>query len=308
MADIIFGPITSRRFGQSLGIDLSPDKKQCNFDCLYCELKGAKSVQASHHFPSVETIIEALKKALTTYQKIDVITLTANGEPTLYPDLKRLVKEINAIKGSHQLLILSNSSTIGEERVQESLLDVDIVKLSLDCATPSCFKKLDRPHKSISLEKIIEGMKRFKTLYKGQLVIEILVVEGINDTQAAFEALKTVLFEINPHRIDIGTIDRPPEYAVRGVSVQRLMELASVLEGLHVNIAYHKHYTGLKHAFDASHILEMLKRRPLSEDDVMHGFDETSKHLLEKLFLEKKIFLKKVAGIRFYTCKESSQV
>ena len=104
---IIFGPIHSRRFGKSLGVDLSPGKKQCNFDCLYCELDAAKTMDAYDDVVSVEEIATAIKSALKEHQDIDFITLTANGEPTLYPHLSELIDEINSFKGSIKTLILS---------------------------------------------------------------------------------------------------------------------------------------------------------------------------------------------------------
>ena len=136
MSNIIFGPITSRRFGQSLGIDLSPSSKQCNFDCLYCELKGAKTVNKATNTPTVKEVIAALEVALPTQKNLDVITLTANGEPTLYPDLDTLVEEVLKIQNRPKLLILSNGSTINDETIQATLSKIDIVKLSLDCVSP----------------------------------------------------------------------------------------------------------------------------------------------------------------------------
>ncbi len=100
----IFGPINSRRFGNSLGIDLSPALKQCNFDCLYCELAPAITVDKQNHTIKVPQIIDELKQYLD--EKIDVITITANGEPTLYPYLDDLVNEIDKIKNSTETLIL----------------------------------------------------------------------------------------------------------------------------------------------------------------------------------------------------------
>ena len=93
------------------GLDLSPSKKQCNFDCLYCELEGAKTVEKMDTYPSVIDVIEAIKDSFAKHPKIDVITLTCNGEPTLYPKLDELVNEINKIKGDTRTLILSNGST-----------------------------------------------------------------------------------------------------------------------------------------------------------------------------------------------------
>ena len=138
---VIFGPIHSRRFGKSLGVDLSPSKKQCNFDCLYCELDPAKTMGDQDEVLRVETIITAIQKGLSEHQDIDFLTITANGEPTLYPHLSELIDEINKIKGKTKTLILSNAATIDDPEVQSALLKLDEVKLSLDCATQKCLKK-----------------------------------------------------------------------------------------------------------------------------------------------------------------------
>jgi len=89
MYKYIFGPVSSRRFGLSLGIDLSPESKSCNFDCLYCELSPAKTVDTIAHPPTVDAVVAEVQEALKAYPDVDVITITANGEPTLYPDLDR---------------------------------------------------------------------------------------------------------------------------------------------------------------------------------------------------------------------------
>ena len=301
MSNIIFGPITSRRFGQSLGIDLSPSSKQCNFDCLYCELKGAKTVNKATNTPTVKEVIAALKMALPTQKNLDVITLTANGEPTLYPDLDTLVDGILKIQNRPKLLILSNGSTINNETIQATLSKIDIVKLSLDCVSPKCFKKIDRAHSGIEISQIVEGMKQFRKHYTGELVIEILVVEGLNDTEEEFKALHKALQEIKPDRIDVGTIDRPPAYDVKGVSIERLIELSNLLEGLHVNIAYKKNYIPQKRHFSQEEILELLDRRPQSFEDIALCFDEQSLKSLQELVTEKRLYIKNIAGVDFYT-------
>ena len=246
-------------------------------------------------------MLTALSQALEVHQNIDVITLTANGEPTLYPYLNELVDGIIAMKKEHKLLILSNGSTIGDESMQAILSKIDIVKLSLDCATQMCFKKLDRPHGSVNLEAIKAGMKAFRKRYNGELVIEILVVEGINDTLVEFEALNLVLQDIKPDRIDVGTIDRPPAYAINGVSMERVIELSSQLIGLHVNIAYKKEYTQQKRTFSEDEIVELLKRRPQSFEDVRLCFDAISQQHLQTLIEKKRLHVKSIAGVSFYT-------
>ena len=188
---IIFGPIVSRRFGVSLGVDLSVNFKQCNFDCLYCELQKSKTVNKQEDVIAVDTIIDELKKHLD--DKIDVITLTANGEPTLYPYLDELIDKIDKIKNRAKTLILTNSATLNDSKVFNTLLKLDQVKLSLDAVSEDIFKKIDRPHKSIDISKIATNVIEFSKLYNKELYIEILFVDGINDKDSEIEKLNSVL-------------------------------------------------------------------------------------------------------------------
>ncbi len=297
---IIFGPVTSRRFGQSLGIDLSPAQKQCNFDCIYCELKGAKPVDTIQNPPSVEEIVINVQEALKKHKDIDVITLTANGEPTLYPYMKELVQKLHEIKNNSKLLILSNGATVTCKEIREILKDIDIVKLSLDCATERCFKKIDRPLKGLHVKDIIEGIKEFRKIYDKELVLEILVVEGINDKESEFEALRDVLKDIKPDRIDISTVDRPPAYDVKSVSITRLKELASILSSLPISLAYKRDYSEEKRDFTKDEILNMIDKRPQSFDDVNISFSKRSKELLNQLVEDDFLCVKDVAGVNFY--------
>ncbi len=299
MFKYIFGPIQSRRFGLSLGVDLSPADKSCNFDCLYCELKPSKAVTAIKTPPLVEDIVKETESALLQYPNIDVITITANGEPTLYPDLDLLVDELNRIKGDKKLLILSNASNISDPFVQKTMTKMDIVKLSLDCATQKCFKKIDRPARGVSIEKIIEGIKEFREIFNKELIIEILIVEGINDKKDEMSALKKALDMINPDRIDLGTIDRPPAYDVKGVSTQKLKKLSEYL-GAHNISVIHKNRAEKKVDFSKQEILSTIKRRPQSAMDVEYLFSEKSKENLVRLVKEGKVAKKDIAGVLFY--------
>ncbi len=304
--NIIFGPLNSRRFGLSLGIDLSPDEKSCNFDCLYCELSVAPLSDTISNPPMITAVIQALQEALIQHPDIDVITLTANGEPTLYPELKTLVREINQIKLDKKLLILSNASTITDPKVREALQEIDIVKLSLDCATPTCFKKIDRPLKNIDLEKIIECMKLFRTEFKGDLIIEILIVKGINDTLEEMQKLNEVLQTVQPDRIDLGTIERPPAYRVEGVSEERLRELSQAFENLPIHIM-HQHPPKTKLDFNEDELLNLIAMRPQSQNDVEVLFSPQSQSSLKALLQQDRITTTKIAGVTFYQSKETKQ-
>ncbi|MDH4944930.1 radical SAM protein [Sulfurimonas sp. C5] len=297
--NIIFGPINSRRFGMSLGIDLSPATKQCNFDCLYCELAPAATVDKQTTVTPVQEIISELKKHL--HDKIDVITLTANGEPTLYPHLDSLIDEINKIKGSTQTLILTNSAMLTNEKVYNSLLKLDQVKLSLDAVTPAIFKKIDRPHHDINVEDIVSKVQQFSKDYKGKLFIEILFVLGLNDTKEEVEKLNDVLLSVNTARIDLGTIDRPPAYPVSGISYKELYELSQLFDSsLPIHIASRVHAEANNASYSDEEIINTLDKRPLTPQDIELLFDEESKKRLLNLVENKQIMIKKLDNLEFY--------
>ena len=296
---IIFGPIPSRRFGISLGVDLSPSKKQCNFDCLYCELEGAKTVDKMDTNPSIVEIINAIKESFDKHPKIDVITLTANGEPTLYPNLNELIDEINKIKGDTKTLILSNGSTIYKKEIYDALLKIDTVKLSLDCVSEKCFKKLDRVNKNVEIEKIIPSMVNFSIETKNDFVLEILFVKDLNDKEDEIVLLYDAVKKINPRRVDIGTIDRPPAYKVKPVSYEFLESVADRFENINTNIIYKNRPKSIQY-YDKDEIKSMLKRRPLTKEDIQNMFDEESKLILNDLLENKFISLVNSSGVEFY--------
>ena len=299
--NIIFGPVNSRRFGKSLGIDLSPSKKQCNFDCLYCELDPAKTMGEYEDIVSVEEILGALNKSLKNHQDIDALTVTANGEPTLYPYLSELMDEINSVKGSIKTLILSNAAKIDDAKTQEALMKFDTVKLSLDCATGRCLKRLDRSHDGIDVEKIKEGMLAFKEKFNNPLIIEILMVKTINDSHEEIEALNEFLLRLNPTRIDIGTIDRPPAYKVEALTYEELREISLQFDSLlPIYIASRKKVTEKPSRYTKENILETLKKRPLTQDDIDVLFDSKSKEDFQILVDSKKIDKLNCGGYNFY--------
>ena len=288
--NIIFGPIHSRRFGKSLGVDLSPSSKQCNFDCLYCELDPAKTVGAYDEVLGVDVIVGAIVEALAVHEDIDVITFTANGEPTLYPHLATLMDEVEKIKGDTKTLILSNAGLIDEVRVQDALMKFDEVKLSLDCASQKCLQKLDRSHDGIDVENIKAGMLAFKARYTKPLVIEILIVANLNDNSEEIAKLNAYLLKLQPTRIDMGTIDRPPAFDVKPVSYERLLEISHLFDAsLPLYIASRKKAESRAESYSEEEIIQTLSKRPLTYEDIEALFDEESQERLKNLLKKERI-------------------
>ncbi len=301
--NLIFGPIPSRRFGMSLGVDLSPYQKQCNFDCLYCELAPAQTTNHQDKVVSVNKIITELKTSLLKHKNLDVITLTANGEPTLYPHLDKLINDIDKIKGDTKTLILSNGANIDNQDIRNTLLKIDIVKLSLDCANTKGFRKIDRAFNGIDIKNIIDGMIEFKKIYNGEFIIEVLLVKNVNDKTDDIDALKIALNRIKPDRIDLGTIDRPPAYDVAPLDYDVLVNIKNRLGNLPINITARTEEKTKKQSFDKKEIMQTLKMRPLTILDIKNTFDENSFDIFNKLLDEDLIFKKTIANIDFYESK-----
>ncbi|EHD4527592.1 radical SAM protein [Campylobacter upsaliensis] len=293
---MIFGPVNSRRFGLSLGVDLSGAKKQCNFDCVYCELDAAKPIREQESVLSVEEILTEFKAVLKKDVKFDVLTLTANGEPSLYPHLKELILELKKLIKDKKILILSNGTAVLDEEKMRTLMLCDIVKFSLDSANEKTFYKIDRALKGIDLSKMIEKMAEFRVKFSGALVMEILVVKGFNDNEEEFILLNDALAKIAPMRVDLSSIDRPPAYAVSGVDEMRLLELSGLISSVPVFIA--KRHKAIL-SFSEKELLKTLRLRPQSELDV-ECFDAKSRQNLQTLLEKGQIKSVNLAGVKFY--------
>lgn len=304
----IFGPVHSRRFGVSLGIDLSASAKQCNFDCLYCELAPMPAITHQHDITPVETILADLTQALAQHPNIDVITLTANGEPTMYPYLDELVDAINPLKADKKTLILSNSASLSDEKIFNTLLKLDQVKLSLDAATSDIFHKIDRPAEGINIVTIINAIEKFSHIFTGNLFIEILFVRGVNDSAEEVSALNQALMRFKCDRIDIGTIDRPPAYAVSGLNFQELYTISQWFDpSLPIHIVSRTHATATPSNYTTEEILTTLDKRPLTQEDIDALFDDDSKKRLQTLINEDKVTHIERSNILFYLPKKNTE-
>lgn len=307
--DIIFGPVQSRRFGESLGIDLSPKTKQCNYDCLYCELKGKKAQDSMQEILEVEEILEAIKKGLKQFKNIQSLTITANGEPTLYPYLYELMLRLEDIKGGVQTLLLTNGSLLWDLSVSRACLLFDKVKFSLDAISPEVFKKIDRPTKNISLEQILQGIYQFSADFSGELYAEILFVKNINDSLDEIKKMARFLAPMRLKRLDISSIDRPPAYKVSPIPQEQLEIFARIFRDFKIPTFLPTRTPNTKKEnlnLSQDEILKTLALRPMSKEDIKSLWNEESINRLEILHQQGKIKLSKNNEVEFY-CLEKHQ-
>ncbi|MCD6451101.1 MAG: radical SAM protein [Acidobacteria bacterium] len=267
MGKNVFGPVPSRRLGLSLGVDIIP-YKTCSYNCIYCQLKETtdQRIERASFFP-VDKILSEVKEAIAKNERIDYITFSGSGEPTLNSDIGRLIagtKEMTDIK----VAVLTNGSLLYRPDVRRDLMKADLVKPSLDAASEKAFRKINRPHPALDLAKIIEGLRKFSEEFTGELYLEIMLVSGINDDDTEIEALTKAIKGMKLTKVQLNTVVRPPcEEEAKPLSEERLSEIKRKLEqetslpielipefSRKENIAYHE---DIEEA-----IIELLTRRP----------------------------------------------
>lgn len=204
----IYGPIQSRRLGLSLGISLTRFKI-CSFDCVYCQWgKTTQKTCKREEYLAADKIISELKTWLQdnkpAAEKLDYVTLSGFGEPTLNIKLAELIEEIKKII-SLPIAVLTNSSFLGEPAVRKSLLRADLIIPSLDAVEQETFEKIDQPEPSIKIEGIIDGLIALSREFPGRIWVEIMLVRGINDSIGHLVKLQQVIDRINPDKIQLNS-------------------------------------------------------------------------------------------------------
>lgn len=206
----IFGPVLSRRLGLSLGIDLVPFKT-CSYDCAYCECghTTVKTITRQDFFPAFEVMTE-LRDVLASRPRLDSITLAGSGEPTLARSLGPVIAFIKREYPEYTVSVLTNGSLLTRRDVREELLPADRVIPTLTTASQHTFERIHNPHPSLKTESIIEGMAQFRAMYKGALWLEVFVIPNLNTTDEELAGLKDAITRIDPDRVQLNTLDRPP--------------------------------------------------------------------------------------------------
>ena len=292
---VIFGPVYSRRLGMSLGFELVP-YKVCSMNCIYCEVGHTTllTIERAGYIPFSE-LKKGLEVAKNLENEFDVLTFTGSGEPTLNIYFEKLVEEAKKLF-KKPIAVLTNSSLVWIPSVRNALAKVDFVLASLDAVKISTFKKVNRPHFKLNLFKIIEGLKMLRETMKGKLFLEVLLVKGVNDKEEDLEELKKVVNYIKPHKVQLNTVVRPPAEEVEPVSEEFLKKLAKNFDVEAEVIgfsSYKKKEKALRDLKEVSElIVEYVKRRPSSKEELCKAFGFTKDELaeiLETLIAQRKI-------------------
>ncbi len=313
MKKLVFGPVPSRRLGFSLGVDLIP-RKYCSFDCIYCQLGVTTKTEVERRsFYEPALIVEQVVERVRQGGRIDCISLSGSGEPTLNSDIGWIIDRLKK-RISLPVAVITNSSLLNRKDVRKDIMAADIVLPSLDAPSEAVYRQINRPHESLGFAGIVEGLKVFCKEYKGKVRLEIMLINNINNDTEDIEIFKKIIDKIEVEKVQLNTVVRPPaEKTARRVLGTELLSISrffgpgcEVIAGEERKQDVHARGEG----WDES-VLAMLGRRSLSLDDIARSTGVSARSAragMKKLTEEKKVRAVALDRRLFYLVDEDISV
>lgn len=296
----VFGPVPSRRLGLSLGIDIVP-RKFCTLDCIYCEVSKTDNltIEQKDFYDTNEIVSEVKNKYPLLKGDLDVVTITGSGEPTLNKSIDVIVKKLKTFI-THPIVLLTNSTLFYDFTVREKVKVFDIVVPSIDAANVKIFNKINRPSKEIDFQKMIEGLLNFSHEYRGRLILEILLIKGVNDHREHLIDLVDLIKNIKYDIVQLNTAFRPTAYDnVKRLDDLELLNIALFLTEKGVKVEPVKNFIpkNIPQTIANDIIKKMLNMRPLSKRDIIELFGE---NFLKDLTQDPSVEIFKYNGETFF--------
>ena len=304
----VFGPVPSRRLGQSLGIDPVP-LKTCNWNCVYCQLGRSLPLtnKRREYFPRQDILAE-VEQALAAHKpgEIDWVTFVGSGETTLHASIGWLIRQVKLLT-QLPVAVITNGSLLYQPGMRRELSLADAVLPSLDAGNPRLYRKINRPHPEVNFKRLVEGLAAFRKEYPGKLWIEVMLVQGLNDNEAALGEIAAILKNIQPDEVHILQPERPPvETWVRPSDEEGLLRARAILG----DVARVIHpasgsfdLSGAGSLLDA--VVGIITRHPMREAELVETLEHLSPHQVTELLaeLEKsgKAQVVERYGVRFWS-------
>ncbi len=308
----VFGPVPSRRLGQSLGIDTIP-LKTCNWNCVYCQLGRTVPLtnERKEYFPSTDILAE-VEAALASHQpgEIDWVTFVGSGEPTLHSNIGWLIREVKALT-ELPVAVITNGALLYLPDVRRDLAQADVVMPSLDAGTAVLYRQINRPHPEVTFEHLVEGMIAFRQEYSGKIWIEVMLVHGLNDTEAALHQIAAVLRRIQPDEVHINLPTRPPAETWVRPSVEEGLLRARAILGDIATVVHPVEGEFDLSGFDTAvaAIIAIITRHPMRQEELERALARwTPGHVreaLNKLEASGQAQVVERYGVRFWSAAPS---
>ncbi len=308
----VFGPVPSRRLGQSLGIDPIL-LKTCNWNCVYCQLGRTRPVtnKRKEYFPPEEIAAE-VREALQAHKpgEIDWVTFVGSGETLLYSSLGWLLRQVKGLTDL-PLAVITNGSLLYLPEVRRELSAADAVLPTLDAGTTELYRQINRPHPEVTFKRLVEGLVAFRGEYQGRLWVEVMLVRGLNDTPHALRDIAKVLQRIQPDAVHLGLPVRPPaETWVQPPTDESLMRamviLGDIAEVVHPAEGSFD-LSGYDNPIDA--ILTIITRHPMRQEEIERALSRWSpgqvSQVLEDLEASGRAQVVERYGVRFWSAAPS---
>lgn len=302
----VYGPIPSRRLGRSLGVSPIP-KKTCNYSCIYCQLgRTNKMTNTRQEFFKLEDIVAEFKEYIKNSDAFDVVTVVGEGEPTLYSRLGELVRNLKSLT-TKPVAVITNGALLNDKQVQNDLMEADIVLPSINAYNEVLSKKIDRPYGLIKYDDIINGLIEFSHLYKGELWLEIMLLDGMNDNKVSIEEFKKLLKKIKYSRVYLNTPVRPPaESYVNMISKENMKYAVEELHGISIDmLSSGSFYSEISDHHEA--VLSLCKRHPMNQFELRSFLEsrkvENIEEFVKEIEKDDKINVIEYKGIKTYRLK-----
>jgi wyosine [tRNA(Phe)-imidazoG37] synthetase (radical SAM superfamily) len=305
---IAFGPVPSRRLGKSLGINNIPPKI-CSYSCVYCQVgktNKLKYLRKEYYKPEdifgdvQELVVKVKKKG----EKIDYFTFVSDGEPTLDINLGHEIDLLGLL--DYKIAIITNGSLITQRNVQDDLMKADYVSIKIDATDNGIWKKINRPHKNLNLEPILEELVYFSKNYNGRLTTETMLIDGINCSHSHVESMAGFISKLQPYRAYVAIPTRPTaEKGVRMPDESTINGAFQIFKEKIDQVEYLIDYEGSDVGYSGEiekDLLSIAAVHPLKLESVEKLLEKanTNWRVIEELLSKEKLREVEYGGDKFY--------
>jgi len=305
---IAFGPVPSRRLGRSLGLNNIPPKV-CTYSCVYCQVGRTTRKQVErrafyHPEEILNDVRDKVERAREAGEPIDYLTFVPDGEPTLDANLVREIQLLRPL--GIKIAVITNASLIWREDVREDLLKSDWVSLKVDSTEEETWTRINRPHRTLQLVSILEGILEFAKVYGGELATETMLVEGVNDSDDHIKWVSEFLTSLRPGKAYFSIPTRPPaEEWVRPPSEELLNRAYQILSQRIGQVEYLIGYEGNAFASTGNvedDLLDITAVHPMREEAVRELLARAGSDwsVVRKLIARGELINTVYEGERFY--------